>query len=48
MKRESQKKRIERLLKAAEEHPERASAYYNLGLAYTASGKVNCSSPASS
>jgi len=40
VKRESQKKRIERLLKATEEHPERASARYNLGLAYTASGKV--------
>lgn len=40
MKRESQRDRLERCLKDVEEHPDRASAYYNLGLAYTVSGKV--------
>jgi len=38
--RESQKKRIARCLKAVEDEPERASAYFNLGLAYTSSGRV--------
>jgi len=37
---ESQRHRFERCLQEIEEHPERASAYYNLGLAYTVSGRV--------
>jgi tetratricopeptide (TPR) repeat protein len=40
MKRESQRDRLERCLNEIEAHPERASAYFNLGLAYTVSGKV--------
>ena len=40
MSRESQKDRIERCLKAIEESPESAAAHYNLGLAYTISGRV--------
>ena len=40
MKRESHKHRLERCLKAIEDSPESASAYYNLGLTYTISGKV--------
>ncbi len=40
MSRESQKHRIERCLKAVEEKPDSAVAYYNLGLAYTISGRI--------
>jgi tetratricopeptide (TPR) repeat protein len=40
MKRESHKHRLERCLKAIEDSPESASAYYNLGLTYTISGRV--------
>jgi tetratricopeptide (TPR) repeat protein len=40
MKRESQRHRLERCLKEVEEYPDRASAHFNLGLAYTASGRV--------
>ncbi len=38
MENESQRHRLERCLKEVEEHPNKASAYYNLGLAYTVSG----------
>ncbi len=37
---ESQRNRLERCLHEIEEHPERASGHYNLGLAYTVSGRV--------
>jgi len=37
---ESQRHRLERCLEEVENHPERASAHYNLGLAYTVSGRV--------
>jgi tetratricopeptide (TPR) repeat protein len=37
---ESQRHRIERCLQEIEEHPERASGHYNIGLAYTVSGRV--------
>ncbi|MEJ2187859.1 MAG: tetratricopeptide repeat protein [Acidobacteriota bacterium] len=37
---ESQRHRLERCLKEVESYPERASAHYNLGLAYTVSGRV--------
>jgi len=37
---ESQRHRLERCLQDVEENPERASAHYNLGLAYTVSGRV--------
>lgn len=37
---ESQRHRLERCLEEVESHPERASAHYNLGLAYTVSGRV--------
>ncbi len=37
---ESQRHRLERCLEDVEQHPERASAHYNLGLAYTVSGRV--------
>ena len=40
MENESQRHRLERCEQDAEEHPERASAHYNLGLAYTVSGRV--------
>jgi len=40
MNRESQRHRLERCQKEIEEHPESASAHYNLGLAYTVSGRV--------
>jgi len=40
MSRESQKHRIERCLNAVEDKPDSAAAHYNLGLAYTVSGKV--------
>jgi tetratricopeptide (TPR) repeat protein len=40
MERESQRHRLERCLQDIEEHPERASSHYNLGLAYTVSGRV--------
>jgi tetratricopeptide (TPR) repeat protein len=40
MKRESQRHRLERCLKDVDENPKKASAHYNLGLAYTVSGKV--------
>ena len=37
---ESQRHRLERCHQEIEEHPERASGHYNLGLAYTVSGRV--------
>jgi tetratricopeptide (TPR) repeat protein len=37
---ESQRHRFERCLHEIEEHPERASGHYNIGLAYTVSGRV--------
>jgi tetratricopeptide (TPR) repeat protein len=40
MNRESQRHRLERCLKEVEEHPHDAASHYNLGLAYTVSGKV--------
>ncbi len=40
MENESQRHRLERCQADVEEHPERASAHYNLGLAYTVSGRV--------
>ena len=40
MENESQRHRLERCQQDAAEHPERASAHYNLGLAYTVSGRV--------
>lgn len=40
MERESQKDRLTRCLTEVEEHPERASAHYNLGLAYTVSARI--------
>jgi len=40
MENENQRNRLERCLEDAEEHPERASVHYNLGLAYTVSGRV--------
>jgi tetratricopeptide (TPR) repeat protein len=40
MENESQRHRLERCQRDAEEHPERASVHYNLGLAYTVSGRV--------
>ena len=40
MENESQRHRLERCEQDVEEHPERASAHYNLGLAYTVSGRV--------
>jgi tetratricopeptide (TPR) repeat protein len=40
MERESQRSRIERCLREVEDHPELASSHYNLGLAYTVSGRV--------
>ena len=40
MENESQRHRLERCQTDVEEHPERASAHYNLGLAYTVSGRV--------
>ena len=40
MENESQRDRLERCQREVEEHPERASARYNLGLAYTVSGRV--------
>jgi tetratricopeptide (TPR) repeat protein len=40
MTRESQRSRLDRCLNEAAEHPDRASAHYNLGLAYTVSGRV--------
>jgi len=40
MENESQRHRLERCQKDVEEHPGKASAHYNLGLAYTVSGRV--------
>ena len=40
MENESQRHRLERCQTDVDEHPERASAHYNLGLAYTVSGRV--------
>jgi Tfp pilus assembly protein PilF len=40
MENESQRHRLERCQRDVEEHPEKASAHYNLGLAYTVSGRV--------
>ena len=40
MKRERQKDRIARCLQEVEEHPDRASGFYNLGLAYNVSGRI--------
>ena len=40
MENESQRHRLERCQTEVEEHPGRASAHYNLGLAYTVSGRV--------
>ena len=40
MKTESQRSRLERCQIDVAAHPERASAYYNLGLALTISGRV--------
>lgn len=40
MERESQRDRIERCSKEVEENPNSAPAWYNLGLAYTISGRV--------
>jgi tetratricopeptide (TPR) repeat protein len=40
MENESQRHRLERCEQDVEEHPERASTHYNLGLAYTVSGRV--------
>ena len=40
MNNESQRARLERCEQEVAEHPERASAHYNLGLAYTVSGRV--------
>jgi tetratricopeptide (TPR) repeat protein len=40
MNRESQRHRLERCQLAVEEHPDSAAAFYNLGLAYTVSGRV--------
>ena len=37
---ESQRHRFERCLQEVEEHPDRASAHYNLALAYTVAGRV--------
>jgi tetratricopeptide (TPR) repeat protein len=40
MNRESQRHRLERCQKAVEDSPQSAAAHYNLGLAYTVSGRV--------
>ena len=40
MENESQRHRLERCQQEVEEHPDRASSHYNLGLAYTVSGRV--------
>jgi tetratricopeptide (TPR) repeat protein len=40
MENKSQRHRLERCQQDAEEHPDRASSHYNLGLAYTVSGRV--------
>jgi len=40
MENESQRHRLERCQRDVEEHPGKASAHYNLGLAYTVSGRV--------
>jgi tetratricopeptide (TPR) repeat protein len=40
MENESQRHRLERCQHDVEEHPDRASSHYNLGLAYTVSGRV--------
>ncbi len=40
MENESQRHRLERCQQDVEEHPDRASSHYNLGLAYTVSGRV--------
>jgi tetratricopeptide (TPR) repeat protein len=40
MENESQRHRLERCQREVEEHPEKPSAHYNLGLAYTVSGRV--------
>ncbi|MCG6950377.1 MAG: tetratricopeptide repeat protein [Acidobacteria bacterium] len=40
MENESQRHRLERCQQDVEDHPDRASSHYNLGLAYTVSGRV--------
>ena len=40
MENESQRHRVDSCLREVEEHPDRASSHYNLGLAYTVSGRV--------
>lgn len=40
MENESQRQRLERCEQAVKDQPEQASAHYNLGLAYTVSGRV--------
>lgn len=40
MERERQRDRLQRCLQAVEEHPELAASHFNLGLAYTTSGRV--------
>jgi tetratricopeptide (TPR) repeat protein len=40
MSRETQRQRIERCLQAIEDNPDSAAAHFNLGLAYTVSGRV--------
>ncbi len=40
MERESQRRRMERCLKDVEKNPNKASAWYNLGLTHTISGRV--------
>ena len=46
MNHESQKHRIERCVKEVEDNPQSATAYYNLGLAYTVSGRVKAAEEA--
>ena len=46
MNRESQKDRLKRCLQAIEDNPESASAYYNLGLTHTISGRVKAAEEA--
>ncbi|HSN53762.1 MAG TPA: tetratricopeptide repeat protein [Candidatus Sulfomarinibacteraceae bacterium] len=46
MSRESQRQRIERCLQAVEDTPDSAAAHYNLGLAYTVSGRVKAAEEA--
>ena len=46
MENESQRHRLERCQREVQDHPDRASAFYNLGLAYTVSGKVKAAEEA--